>query len=110
MRKADYDRSPLICEICPGAIPFKNRERSRFCSPACFHAFKRRDAKPKRATCLSCDVALESNQVKFCWNACQHRYQMGEAILNRPWTAYRRRSFLIETEGRKCSGCGLEKW
>jgi len=115
------------CKECDAPIPYEKR-KNKFCSSSCAATTSNRNRPPASykkhrpdrpdVVCSWCDVVLtHSSQRKYCskqclaasrWNRTRNKIIKADSIdvvCNKS-----ARTFLMETQGHKCSICGIEEW
>ena len=134
-RIEEYLKNPQTCSFCHNELPY-DKKKNKFCSKSCSASSNNQGVnrwenyshpeKPKSGHlstlvsglfCKMCNIQLQNQQRKFCSNECQREYQWenetkpriikgeindnGRRVLRR---------YLFETQGPKCSICGIQEW
>lgn len=108
----DYLTNPKKCRQCSSVLGYDHRYKV-FCNSSCSASYNNtqriRDKRPKY--CLSCGSNIGTNG-KYCSTKCQHDFQYKLRIdgwfenKTKPGFGAIRR-YLTETQGYKCSACGI---
>lgn len=123
-RVATYNLNPKKCKFCDNALTYERRHTT-FCNCSCAAAFnnqgvRRHGASPNN--CLNCGAATTNSKSKYCCQKCQRVYEYKEFI--HKWqnglidggkshgeeVSNFVRRWLEETQGKKCSICGITEW
>lgn len=125
-REQKYLLNPIRCAYCDAALPYHAR-RNKFCNHSCAASLnnkkyiKRTHQENTTCTrynpCKNCGTLIDGYDRKFCNSQCAADYRWkirkqeiidynGFVIENRSSS----RRFLIDTQGHKCSICGLVEW
>jgi ribosomal protein L37AE/L43A len=116
----EYDISPKLCKFCSAPIPYEKRNSNKFCNQSCSASYNniRKDKKYPPKKCKSCSKEFTPKRINdgvYCSPNCQHEFQ-GATRLNE-WINYGKfpgkitlKKYLTETQGYKCSCCGINEW
>ena len=107
-----YLTDPKLCKYCSSLLEYKNRFKT-FCNSSCAATYNNvgRARSRKLKHCLSCESIIGVGN-KYCSVKCQHDYQYRLRISGwfenkiKPSSGTIRR-YLKETQGYKCSECGI---
>ena len=111
----EYYKNPKKCLNCNEAVEYKKKRENKFCSKKCadtFNAVKR----IKNKTCLVCENEIKKGASKYCSLKCQQTHYFNQKLTNWIEGTYETKSrnffrrYLTETQGYKCSCCGISEW
>ena len=113
--KEEYYESPKLCLNCSKTIPYEKKKDNKYCSRSCsaiVNNLKRKQRKP----CLSCQKEINKGSSKYCSLTCQKTYHFNQRLsdwISGDYSTKSRsffRRYLTETQGYKCSCCGIIEW
>lgn len=111
-QRGEYYKNPKLCLECGGAIKFKNRQYSKFCSMECYRKFK--GHKRVGRFCIECGKYIINKRMYknvYCDYKCQcinnFKKRRDSGMTLKGETV---RKYLIYTRPHRCEECGLIKW
>ncbi len=110
-----YESSPKFCLFCEKKISFERR-RAKFCNSSCSASFNNlgRNRHLKRIQAIVSDYCTcgktKNSKNKYCSECAQQHVYRRVTSTETAKTDRSRKRFVIESNGYKCSVCGIANW
>ena len=125
MNRKEYEGNPKKCFHCKKKLPYEKR-RSKFCNSSCSASHNNKGVRRHggwSGNCLNCQKSLTGRRKDYCNKEClsekRHRDWIGSwlngdesGVCGGKYQATSKHVYrwLRETQGLKCSICGIEEW
>ncbi len=117
--KISYEQNPIKC-YCGNTIPFKERNKQKYCSHSCSAKINNttREKKIKRESCLSCNNVFIHGDYKrkYCSSTCKSDTYLKNWIVGTETGGDANgelkkflKDYLKEQSNNKCSECGWDR-